>query len=200
MSKAKYTIIGLENYLSYSGKSLFSGVIFPEGIDKDSAVNQILMECGEFEVLYSDPDFMTEAITLWSKNRSQTFSKWLEALNTSFNPLENYDRYDEYTDVEGIKGSSSGNTSTGDTQTTDVSAFDSNTYQPKDKVTSSGSATTGNTSSTDRTLTHNLHSHGNIGVTRASQMLSEYVDVYDKYNIYQLIAADFVPRFTIMVY
>ena len=188
MSKAKYTIIGLENYLQYSGKSLFSGVVFPDGIDKDSAVNQILMECGEFEVLYSDPDFMTEAITLWSKNRSSTFSKWLEALETSFNPLENYDRYDEYTDIEGIKGSSSGNA------TNDVSAFDSSSYQPKDKTTSS------NTSSTDRTLTHNLHSHGNIGVTRASQMLSEYVDVYDKYNIYQLIAADFVPRFTIMVY
>ena len=192
MSKAKYTIIGLENYLQYSGKSLFSGVTFPDGIDKESAVNQILMECGEFEVLYSDPDFMTEAITLWSKNRQQTFSKWMEALSATFNPLENYDRYDEYTDTEGITRSVNSN----NTDLSDVSAFDSATYQPKDKVTSSGSST----NKSDRTLKHELHSHGNIGVVRASEMLSEYVDVYNKYNIYHLIAADFVPRFTIMVY
>ena len=192
MAQSRLTIIGLENYLQHYNKSLFSGVTFPEGIDRDQAINEIILECGEFEVLYSNADFLTEAITLWSNTRQQTFSKWLEALNASFNPLENYDRYDEYTDTEGITGSLNSN----NTDATDVSAYDASGYQPKDKVTSSGSST----NKTDRTLKHELHSHGNIGVTRASQMLSEYVDVYDKYNIYHLIAADFVPRFTIMVY
>lgn len=200
MAQSRLTIIGLESFLQNYGKSLFSGVTFPEGIDREQAINQIILESGEFEVLYADADFLTEAITLWSNTRQSTFSKWLEALNTSFNPLENYDRYDEYTDKEGITGSLSGGTTTSDTETTDVSAYDSSGYQPKDKVTTTGSVTNNNSTKTDRTLTHELHSHGNIGVTRASQMLSEYVDVYDKYNIYQLIAADFVPRFTIMVY
>lgn len=196
MSKANLTIMGLERYQQHFNKSLFSGVVFPGDIDKESAINEILLECGEFEVLYSDADFLTEAITLWSKNRYYTFSKWLEALEASFSPIENYDRYDEYTDTEGT--TFNGGVKNSGTVEGQVSAFDSSTYQPKDKDITSNNTTSNNKST--RELKHELHSHGNIGVMKASDMVKDYIDLYAGKNIYQLIANDFVTKFTIMVY
>ena len=192
MAQTNLTVIGLETYLQHYNKSLFSNVTFPAGIDKDTAVNNILMESGEFEVLYSDPDFMTEAITLWSQSRYHDFEKWLEGLNASFSPIENYDRYEEYKDDEtsGLKASSNSQT------LGDVSAYDSSGYQPKDKDTTSGSSTSAGT----RKLTHEAHIHGNIGVTQATDMVKNFLGLYQNNNIYQMIAGDFITKFTIMVY
>ena len=240
MAESKYTIIGLENYLSHWNKSLFSGVTFPDGIDKENAINQIILDSGEFEVLYSDPDFMTEAITLWSNNRFYTFQKWLEGLSASFSPIENYDRYEDTSDEE-----TTGNnrltdmTDTNnltkthdmtdtydtidtnrDTRSTDVSAYDTSGYSPKDKVTDTGTlekdgtVKTGGTikdtgttrtagSVTDngsRDLSHTSHIHGNIGVTTGQQLVEGFLELYGSNNIYEMIAADFVTRFCIMVY
>ena len=47
MSSATLTMIGLYNY----DNTLFDNLTFPAGIDKDLAINQILMSCGEFEAL-----------------------------------------------------------------------------------------------------------------------------------------------------
>ena len=63
MSTAKITTIGLENYLSIEGKSLFDDLLIPEGIDKDTLTGSILMRAGEFEVLYSDPYFMRDMVS-----------------------------------------------------------------------------------------------------------------------------------------
>lgn len=200
MAQFNLTVIGLENYLQQYGKSLFSGVTFPAGIDKETAVNNILMESGEFEVLYADPDFMTEAITLWCNSRYHDFEKWLEGLNASFSPIENYDRYEEYKDTEGTSGNATGSSTSSSTDLTDVSAYDSSGYQPKDKLTSSGSSTTGTNTTSSRTLDHESHIHGNIGITQATDMVKNFLGLYQNNNIYQMIAGDFITRFTIMVY
>ena len=240
MAESKYTIIGLENYLSHWNKSLFSDVTFPDGINKDNAINQIILDSGEFEVLYSDPDFMTEAITLWSNNRFYTFQKWLEGLNASFSPIENYDRYEDSSDEEKTGNKRTTNmtdtnnltkthdmtdthdlTDTHDmTDTTDVSAYDTTGYSPKDKkhtggtikdtgtlktggtIKDTGTTTTAGDISDDgrRDLTHKSHIHGNIGVTTGQQLVEGFLELYGSNNIYEMIAADFVTRFCIMVY
>ena len=189
MSKAKITIMGMEAYLqSHYQTSLFAGVNFPADIDREFAINTIIFNAGEFEVLYSNADFLKEAITLWSNTMQLTFKKWAEAFKAEFSPIENYDRYDEYKDVE--KSNSKMNT----TSSNNVSAYNSSVYQPKEQDI------TGSTGSGDRTLEHELHSHGNIGVTRSSEMMKEYIELYGEQNIYTLIADDFISKFCIMVY
>lgn len=189
MSKAKITVMGIEAYLqSRYHTSLFDGVTFPEGISRDVAINTILFNAGEFEVLYSNADFMREAITLWSNTMQLTFGKWKEAFNAEFSPIENYDRYDDYTDNETVESSS------GSISSNNVSAYNSSVYQPKEQDIISGSG------ESERTLIHSLHSHGNIGTTRSSEMMREYLELYGKENIYTLIADDFISKFCIMVY
>lgn len=108
-----------------------------------------MLECGEFETLYSDPSFMRTAIGTWSNKHYRTFEKWIAALNLEYNPLENYDRIEDWTDtgkenskvkftdetstetdsITTSEGSSNQNGNTEDL----VSAFDSSTYQESEK-------------------------------------------------------------------
>ena len=150
MSAAKMTLIGLQKYMNDFKDDLFKNMTLPTGIDKDVLTDNFLLRGGEFEVLYPDPHFLQDAITLWSKKWYRTFDKWVAALAIEYNPLENYDRKEDYSDTlnKGIKTSGrrdSGNTRTfaNDDTTTpgttiteerQVSAFDSSDYQPSEQV------------------------------------------------------------------
>lgn len=157
MSTAKLTMIDLNLYLESVGTDLFSMMELPEGIDKDVLTNNILLRGGEFEVLYSDPEFMQKSIYVWSKKWYRTFDKWVKALAIEYNPIDNYDRHEEWSDNRdktdsdnhdvtinsSASQSGSGNYSesshdkTTDNETTEtkVSAYDSTSYQPKEKTT-----------------------------------------------------------------
>lgn len=108
-----------------------------------------MLECGEFETLYSDPSFMRTAIGTWSNKHYRTFEKWIAALNLEYNPLENYDRIEDWTDTgkenSKVKFTDETSTETDSTTTSEgssnqngntedlVSAYDSNSYQESEK-------------------------------------------------------------------
>lgn len=158
MSHATLTMIGLYRY----DPTIFDEMTLPTGIDKDLAINSILMRCGEQEVVYPDPNFLKSAIGVWSDKHYFTFDKWKKALDEEFNPLYNYDRHEEYTDnrvvneneknqnVNSELGSdkrksdsvSNGSTSNSSTQNDNTSAFDSTGYQPKEQTINNGNGTT----------------------------------------------------------
>lgn len=169
---AKLTLTGLYNYDS----TLFANLTVPEGIDTTVLIPVILEECGEFELLYPNLDYMKLRIGVWAKKHERTFTKWLEALSIDYDPLYNFDRNEEYTDSEATNGTNSrSNTSSGTssnstsethsitkanggTTQNDVSAYDQATgFSPKDKRTdnftdtdngTSGVMDSGNTSGT----------------------------------------------------
>ena len=215
MSSATMTLLGMYNF----DNTIFDNLTFPAGIDKDTAVNEILLRSGEFEILYPDIQFLKMAIEHWGKKHYRTFDKWVEALAIDFEPLYNYDRYEEYTDQKISSGSSrgkaesmsaTGTTSDGDTSTQrDVSAYDSSTFEPREKETGttgssgSGSGIAMNNSEESSTGTeqmkHTAHLYGNIGVTTSTQMLEDYIRV-ERFNIYEQLADIFVDEFCIMIY
>ena len=108
MSQAKITLIGIENYLNPE-HSVFETMQLPEGIDKDTLIGAIILRCQEFELLYSDPDFLTTAVNVWSRKNYRTFDKWVKALDIEYDPLYNYDRTEEYTDTHTGNFSRNGN-------------------------------------------------------------------------------------------
>ena len=95
MSSAKITLIGMNQY----DENLFDKMILPEGIDRDLFIDSLILKAGEFEVLYSNPEFFKRAIGAWSHKWYRTFAEWLRGQQASWNPIENYDRYEETTDV-----------------------------------------------------------------------------------------------------
>lgn len=208
----KVTLWGWYNYKP----DLFEEMIIPADLKKQLAIDTILMRCGEFNIIYSNPEFLKLAIKNWSERHLRQFERMKEALNEEYNPLHNYDRYEEYQDKS--KGSSA-NTGTNKTTqnnsgsasgtvTNTVSADNSSTYQPdnrseESKSTSAKStiedANNGSANYSDE-FNHTAHLFGNIGVTTSATMLTEEINVRSAFGIYDLIAASFVEEFCIALY
>lgn len=219
MSTMTMTMIGLYK----NDSTIFDNMILPDELDRDLVINTILMRSGEFEVLYPDIDFMKFSIGAWSRKWSKTFTDWVKGQNATWNPIENYDRYEEFSDSESTSGTKSGSsTSSGSSSGSDtfgsegsnenlVSAYDSSTYQPSAKnVTdtensstssseTSASSTDSETSSETTSSNRTGHIHGNIGVTQASDMLKAFYDI-SQWNIYDHIADVFVTEYCIPIY
>jgi len=166
MSSAKLTLLGFNSYFNNMNDDLFKYLTVPTGLTKETLTDNILMRGGEFEVLYSDPDFMQKSIGAWSEKWQGTMKRWVDALAIDYNPLENYDRFEDWTDENEGSGASSSesisnrgsgrsestssksestDTQTNErdsknppTHTTEKSSFDSSTYQPYTKETDTG--------------------------------------------------------------
>ena len=207
MSSAKVTLLAMNTFFINANGDLFQGLTLPEGLAKDTLTNNILLQGGEFEVLYSDPFFLQNAISIWADREAATFQRWVDALAIEYAPLENYDRHEDWTDTLDSDGTSrttgTNDTSTSGTVTTDVSAYDSSGYQPKEKVTTAetidNDTTENNTSTLDNEGVHTGRIHGNIGVTTSQQMLESELDL-GYWNIYSRITDMFLKEFCIMIY
>ena len=208
MSSSKLTMIGLYEY----DPTIFDNLSLPEELDKDTLVDNILLRSGEFEVIYPDADFMKFSIGAWSRKWSATITRWVTALSLEYNPLENYDRYEHWTDERDISGSEGGSSSgstggtTGSTTTNKVSAYDSgDALTTHDQSESHGSDSTSNSGeyssehSSDDDLEHDGRIHGNIGVTTSQQMLLSELDL-GYWNIYEKITDLFLTEFVIPIY
>ena len=116
MASAKWTLIGMYQY----DDTIFNDMVLPTGIDADLFKQSLLMEKGEFEVLYPNPDFMRHSIKLWSTKWFRTFSEWLKGTQAQWNPIYNYDRYEEGWDDHNRKYASVNNADYSDKRTTDM--------------------------------------------------------------------------------
>lgn len=60
-------------------------------LDRDVLVDNLLMELGEMDVIYTDPAFMKFAITQWSKKELPVWQELYNTLFYKYNPLWNKD-------------------------------------------------------------------------------------------------------------
>lgn len=95
----------------------------------------------------------------------------------------------------GKEEDSTGNTTTtfGKTETVQ----ETKTYG--ETIGKTGGFTHGETVTTSNEGTHELHAHGNIGVTTTQHMIQEQRDI-EQFNLYDIIIEDFKMRFCILVY
>lgn len=118
MAQSKITLIGMEQYLN-PDHSVFESLDLPDGINKDTLIGTILLRCQEFELLYSDPDFMIAAVNVWGKKNYWTFDRWVKLINKEYDPLYNKDYYEEWTDThEGEYSKEGSESASGNTKQT----------------------------------------------------------------------------------
>ena len=58
---------------------------------KEDLVNNILFELGELELLYADPDFLKNMISLWAKLEKGNWVAMWETILYKYNPIWNKD-------------------------------------------------------------------------------------------------------------
>lgn len=179
--------------------NLFEKMQLPYGVDMETARDNILFQCGELELLYSDPSFLREMIGNWSKRRAY---KWKTLQNTTtleYNPIENYDRQEEWSDEESGTSEAGGNTSTSGNSLDKKKGFEGGDLVETSGASDSSTAQTSSTGSSSTKSRHSGYVHGNIGVTTSQQMLMSERDVAN-FSIYDVIAQDFAREFCMYVY
>lgn len=202
---AEITLVGFYNYMNECNTPLFDKLALPESIDKEILIDTIILKGGEFEPLYLNPAFLQTAIRSWSIKWFTTFERWQQTLSAQYNPIENYDRYEEYTDRRTENATAHDTSTSGGSGSTNNgrSAYNSNAdYSKHDNSSSSSSANSTADTTTDvtGTMTHEAHLHGNIGTTRNQEMVSDEIRLRSEFNVYELIADVFIKEFCIMIY
>ena len=175
--------------------------------DKDLLLSTLVNRCASLCVLYPDPDYFKLMSDAWWKRWKDSFEAWFKAFQTEYNPLENYDRneewHDDIKDDNTIKNTGTVGQSGSNTSTNEKSAYDSSNYSPLNKVTDTlGTTDTRNLTDkidNDRDIDHKGRIHGNIGVTTSQAMLTEELKV--RYNnIYNMISDTFKKELLLAVY
>ena len=204
---ASLSILGLYEW----SESIFDNLELPEGLDRNVVISEIVTECSDFCLLYPDYDFMKMLIGVWSKKEKRVWEDLLRSETFEYNPIENYDRYEEITravEGESTASGTSSNTSSGNGSSTATGAqtsYNSIDFEDTGKTTSTSttsgtdSGTTSNESTSNGTETVNAHLHGNIGVTTAQQMIAGYREISDFCTV-DFIVQSFKDRFCIQVY
>ena len=149
MKMANYTmtLAGLYNL----DETLFDAMIFPKNADKQNFIDSLILSYGSCEPLYPDWDFMkNSAIPAWSIKWKSSIEKVYDLLEKlEYNPVENYDRQENWSDSPNItretqlsgtdtnkqtagQGSTTKQTGT-DTNEQKVSAFNSSGYDPSEQ-------------------------------------------------------------------
>lgn len=177
---ALLTIMGLYNY----DNTIFDNLMLPDGVDKPTLVDNIILETAELECIYPTPVFLKTAIGLWSNVQFLTWDRVYTAMNLEYNPIENYDRQETETttgtrahsgrdtttrsgtvsETGSTTASTQGTASESGTTTNKIAGFDSTTLVDHDSSTgsntrqasdsSTGSSTRSGTDSSTQELTH----------------------------------------------
>lgn len=105
---ATMTTYGLYNY----DPTLFDKLRVPQGIDKQTVINQIILDTWELELLYPTPNFLKNAIGFWSDTNQDIWQKLWESEHFDYNPIWNVDG-DIYEDGTAYKNRAGNNSESG---------------------------------------------------------------------------------------
>lgn len=199
--------MNLINIVSLYGYDyIFSKMEFDSRLNKEMVINSIMDYNGEFIPQYPEGTLFQQMIGTWSFRIKDGVKRMLDALEADYNPIENTDRYDEWTETTDTEQNHNVSRETENTKTenyeSSVSAYDSSSFTPRDKntgnVEDNFNLNEDGTSNGNETKTYSQHLHGNIGVTSNQKMIMEELDLR-KFNIYTYIAEDFFDNLMIGV-
>ena len=199
--------ITLWGFYNYTDKTLFDEAIMPEGIEKQELVDLIMIECGDLYPYYQQPTYLRLQINNFFKRKKFNFDKMIAALHAEYDPLENFDKKEDWSDhfeehVEGEAHDETHSDSDG-SSLAKVSAMDSDTLVDDTGGTShnegSSNATTTNEADRNNDNTHTGRIHGNIGVTTSMQLIKEELELR-KYDIMEQIVRAFEKDVIIQIY
>ena len=176
--------------ISVRGMYAFNNALFekfqvPDQIVKQDVIDSIILECAELPLVYTNWDILQGAIGLLSKRRLHAWERMATALFEDYNPLHNFDRYEESTDDESVNNI--GNATSVNT----VNGYNGDAEHDRQK--------TDGKSETKRGNKHNAHLYGNIGVTTSAKMLEGELEIR-KQDLVSIIVREFKENFCIMVY
>ena len=173
--------------LSRINPGILGELVLPDGLDADLVKDYLLAETAELEVIYPDAVFMQAMIGRWSHKELPIWTRLYKTTLLDYNPIENYDRTEEWTEGENsarsVDAETTGNSTTDSTGSTNtsgtttagatgqmfVSAYNETDFTPteKDTDTQNGSSDT------------EQHEEGNVKVKTAADTTTSETEKRD---------------------
>ena len=193
---ARLSILGMYKF----DDSIFDDFEVPEGMDKETAINTILSECNDLEVIYPDTDSIKVMIKLWTMAELPIWERMYKDTLLEYNPLWNVDATETRT-IE-THGTDEGNSSaSGSNQSLDsVKGYNDSNWAESTKNNGTATNTAETTGEHHETVTDTFVRGGNIGVTSSFQLITGDLDMLPRFDIYKYICDSFKYRFTVEVY
>lgn len=126
---AKITLWGLnEASKFYNGHTLFDSMALPSSeyiANTDmltGTVNAIMVDAAEFGALYQDPGLMKQQIDMWSNTMLPIWQRFVNAIDLTYDPIENYNRMESWTDSSSGEKTDSG-TNSGSSSSTNAGSI-----------------------------------------------------------------------------
>ena len=220
------TVEGLYNY----DDTLFNGFNVPEGLVKQIAIDTILMRTRELEILYPDLNYMKTRITIWSNKYQINWKKLYDTTVLEYNPIENYDRMEDWTDTDDETSTSARDNTRNTTNTvkststneimnsvnvTDQNtAFNAGLADHAKQITDGDTTENGSITNTEtgkdtenenvnggRTGRHTKTGRAHGNIgVTTSQQMIQSERDLVVFNLYDVIAESFIENFCLMVY
>lgn len=169
--------------------TILDNITLPDTYDSELFRSILILDYGKRLSMYSI-DEIRAAATIWSNRYRSTFTRLYDTLTEEYNPLHNFDRYEEYTDTEDTERTNARTISNNETVNSEnkISADNESAYSPDTQGTMSttDSGSVGDSGTENRGLEHSGHLYGNIGVTKSQDMALDEIDLRSKYNIYSV--------------
>lgn len=199
------SVMGLYNY----DETIFDNMALPttDHLNKDTLIQNILVECSELEILYTDPTVFKLIVKYWSEARVHVWQKLADTMDYEYNPIWNKDvkdtEYIKRTKDESTTYADQASSTTSGTNTNKGVAYNTNQLENREQDQTSGSM-----SSTDNSTTRDAGyndedreyiSQGNQGITSTQQLIKEEREV-SLFSLYDIIISEFKTRFCLLVY
>ena len=121
---ATVSLLGLKRL----NDGILGELVVPDGVDVELVKDNLLAETAELEVIYPDAMFMQAMIGRWSAKELPIWERLYKTTLLEYNPIENYDRMEEWTEAEDTKKNTEADaTGTSRTDTDGTSTRQSNT-------------------------------------------------------------------------
>ena len=121
---ATVSLLGLKRL----NDGILGDLVVPDGVDVELVKDNLLAETAELEVIYPDAIFMQAMIGRWSAKELPIWERLYKTTLLEYNPIENYDRMEEWTEAEDTKKNTEADaTGTSKTDTDGTSTKESNT-------------------------------------------------------------------------
>lgn len=88
--------MNLQNQLNYL-PSLLDVVSVPAPLSKELTQSAIMIRCGLLTPVYSEPETMKAAFDFWFRSHQWNIEHLLKIVQAEYSPIENTDRYDDWT-------------------------------------------------------------------------------------------------------
>lgn len=79
-------------------QTIFDLMQLPEALNRDTLIDNLLAETAELEVLYPNPVVFKNLLGVWSAKNLDVWNRLYATTQYEYNPIENYNRYEEGSD------------------------------------------------------------------------------------------------------